>query len=102
ASSMPGQGRPSLADGTTATWSHRFYNTVLWNNAGGDFAPTASASTLVGLVPNVTSVWNSSAGMVNDVQSWLDNPSSNFGWLLLGDESTTSTARVFFTREAPN
>jgi hypothetical protein len=75
---------------------------VPWTNAGGDFVPTASASTLVGLVPNVTSVWNSTAGLVSDVQSWLDNPSSNFGWLVLGDESTSGTARVFFTREASN
>jgi hypothetical protein len=38
--------------------------------------------------------------MVEDVQGWLDNPSSNFGWLLLGDESTGGTTRVFNTREA--
>ena len=25
--------------------------------------------------------------MVTDVQSWLDNPANNFGWLVLGNES---------------
>ena len=25
--------------------------------------------------------------MVADVQGWLDNPATNFGWLMLGDES---------------
>jgi hypothetical protein len=40
--------------------------------------------------------------MVADVQSWLDDPASNFGWLLLGDETTSLTARRFDTREAPN
>ena len=38
--------------------------------------------------------------MVADVQSWLDNPASNFGWLVLGDESTIATAKRFDTRES--
>jgi hypothetical protein len=97
-----GQGFPTPADGTSATWLYGFYNTVPWGNPGGDFVATASGSTMVGASPNVTYTWNSTSAMVNDAQSWLDNPASNFGWLLLGDESTASTARVFFTREAPN
>ena len=28
--------------------------------------------------------------MVADVQSWLNNPSTNFGWLMLGDETQNS------------
>jgi hypothetical protein len=96
-----GQGFSGPADGTAATWTHRFFNTTPWNNAGGDFAATASASTMVGRA-NMAYIWdsNSNPGMVEDVQSWLDNPSSNFGWLLLGDESKAATARVFSTREA--
>ena len=38
--------------------------------------------------------------MVADVQSWLDNPATNFGWLVLGDESTSATAKRFDTRES--
>ena len=38
--------------------------------------------------------------MVADVQGWLDNPASNFGWLMLGDESTNLTAKRFDTRES--
>src|SRR5579871_725846 len=94
-----GAGFGTPANGTAATWSHRFYNTVPWAQAGGDFAQTASGSTVVGIT-SMAYVWNSTPGMVSDVQSWLDNPASNFGWLLLGDESTASTAREFFTREA--
>jgi len=95
------QGFSTPADGTAATWTHRFYKTTPWTNRGGDFAATASASTMVGRA-NMACSWdsNSSPGMVEDVQSWLDNPSSNFGWLLLGDESKRATARVFKTREA--
>src|SRR5439155_18253392 len=60
----------------------------------------ASAATTVGSAVNTPYVWGASPAMVADVQAWLDNPSSNFGWLLLGDESTAGTARVFNTREA--
>jgi hypothetical protein len=42
----------------------------------------------------------SSAQMVADVQSWLDNPASNFGWLVLGDESTNTTTKRFDTRQS--
>ena len=38
--------------------------------------------------------------MVADVQSWLDNPASNFGWLVLGDETAIATAKRFDTRES--
>ena len=38
--------------------------------------------------------------MVADVQSWLDNPASNFGWLVLGDETASATAKRFDTRES--
>ena len=38
--------------------------------------------------------------MVADAQSWLDNPASNFGWLVLGDETGAATAKRFDTRES--
>ena len=57
------------------------------DDAGGDFSGTASASQSVGAIGQYT--W-SSAQMVADVQSWLDTPASNFGWLVLGDESTST------------
>ena len=37
--------------------------------------------------------------MIADVQMWLDDPGSDYGWLLLGDESTTRTTKRFDTRE---
>ena len=40
--------------------------------------------------------------MVNDVQAWLDNSSSNFGWIILGDENKASTAKRFNSRENSN
>jgi hypothetical protein len=41
-----------------------------------------------------------SAGANADVQSWLDNPATNFGWVLLMDEVLASTARRINSREA--
>ena len=38
--------------------------------------------------------------MVADVHSWLNNPPINFGWLVLGDESTSGTTKRFDTRES--
>jgi hypothetical protein len=96
-----GQGFPAPTDGTTATWSHRFFNTTPWTNPGGDFDAAASGSAMVGTARQGY-VWNSTTAMVHDVQSWLDDPASNFGWLLLGDESAAATARRFDTREATN
>jgi len=90
-----GSGAPATAN--DATWRHRFYDTVFWTTQGGDFSPTVSASQSVG--PAGQYMW-SSAQMVADVQSWLDNPASNFGWLVLGDESTSPTAKRFDTRES--
>ena len=58
---------------------------------------TVSGSQSVGLAGQYT--W-SSPQMVADVQSWLDNPASNFGWLVLGDESAAATAKRFDTRES--
>src|SRR5439155_2607370 len=99
--SQIGIGFFTTSNGTAATWSHAYYRGVPWSNAGGDFVATASASADIGTTL-MKYTWNSTAGLVSDVQSWLDNPANNFGWLLLGDESTQSTARIFSTREGTN
>jgi hypothetical protein len=90
-----GDGAPATPN--DATWRHRFFDTIFWTTQGGDFSATVSASQLVGAVGQYT--W-SSAQMVADVQAWLDNPASNFGWLMLGDETAIATAKRFDTRES--
>jgi hypothetical protein len=90
-----GDGAPATPN--DATWRHRFFDTIFWTNEGGDFSTTVSASQSVGPIGQY--MWNS-AQMVADVQSWLDNPASNFGWLVLGDESTNITSKRFDTRES--
>src|SRR3990170_7718709 len=95
ADQQEGQGAPATTG--DATWRHRFFNTVLWATQGGDFSGTVSASQSVSGLGTYT--W-SSAQMATDVQSWLDNPSTNFGWLVMGDESVNTTAKRFDSRES--
>jgi len=86
------------------TWLHRFYNdaTKLWTTPGGDWDSQVSASTIVTAGPQLQSFVWSSPQMVADVQNWLDHPASNFGWFILGDESTGQTAKRFRSGEATN
>jgi hypothetical protein len=93
-----GNGAPATSG--DATWIHRFFNTSLWTNAGGDFAAAASGSQTVGSIGIY--VWNSTPQMVADVQMWLNAPASNFGWLVLGNESGSQTAKKFDSRENSN
>ena len=86
------------ADGD-ATWVHRMFNSVLWQTPGGDFSSLVSAVVSVGGSSRYT--WNTTSEMVADVQGWVDDPSTNFGWLLLGDETTSRTAKRFDSNESP-
>jgi hypothetical protein len=79
------------------TWQHRFFPDTFWTTAGGDFTPTISASTPIADVGFYT--WGSTAQMVADVQSWLDSPAANFGWILIGNEASPTTAKRFDSRE---
>jgi hypothetical protein len=92
-----GEGTGAPATTNDATWRHRFYDTIFWTAEGGDFSGTVSASQSVGDIG--VYMW-SSGQMVADVQSWLDDPATNFGWLVLGDESEIGTAKRFDTRES--
>ncbi len=83
-----------------ATWRHTFYPSVFWSTPGGDFVIGASATTSVGGIGFKT--WGSTAAMVTDVQQWLDQSETNFGWLLKGDETTGKTAKRFDSREISN
>jgi hypothetical protein len=97
-SHAPGEeGDGALATTNDATWRHRFFDTIFWATEGGDFSATVSASQSVGPVGQYT--W-SSAQMVADVQSWVNNPASNFGWLVLADESVAGGAKRFDSRES--
>jgi hypothetical protein len=76
----PCGGSPTAAG---ATWTHTFYDTAFWSQAGGDFAEPASAVATVphGPFPEPMS-FGATPAMVADVQSWVDQPATNHGWIL--------------------
>jgi spore coat protein A len=94
ASGEEGGGAPATTN--DATWTHRLYPSTTWSAAGGDFSGTPSASAVVG-GQTAFYTWSSS-GLAADAQAWLDAPSSNFGWILVGNESTTRVVKRFNSR----
>lgn len=91
-----GEGDGIQATAGDATWTFNVFNTQSWTNAGGDFSATVSATTSV---DGVGSYQWTGDGLVADVQSWLNNTATNFGWVLTGNEATTRTAKEFDTKE---
>lgn len=99
ASNAPGpEGRGTTAQVDDATWLHRFYDTETWNTPGGDFAPEAVANEPISSAPQSVT-FASSPQLVAAVQAWVDDPASNHGWVLLGDEVVTQNARRILSRE---
>jgi hypothetical protein len=95
-----GQGAP--ASNGDVTWNARSFGSQNWTTPGGDFVPTASAVTSVGgATVDIPFTWSSST-MVSDVQRWLDSPTSNDGWMLIGQETGIQTFRGFYTKEESN
>lgn len=94
-----GQGAPSTAG--DATWAHRFWPATSWSAVGGDFAATPSFVMSMPTFGAVTSP--PSVSCVADVQSWLDQPAQNFGWLLKAETETAqaSRARRLDSRQSP-
>lgn len=95
AGSPGGTGVPATTG--DATWIHTLFNTSMWTTPGGDFAASASATQSVSGPGQY--VWSTNSDLVTDVQTWLDTPAVNFGWLVQGDESSSSTAKRFDSRE---
>ena len=94
------EGRGVAAMSGDATWIHSFSGNTMWDSPGGDFASISSADARVGGLGRYT--WESTLDMVTDVQGWLDDPSTNFGWILIGNETGHGTAKRFDSREHEN
>lgn len=94
--SSGGQGAP--AEPGDATWLHTSYPSSYWSKPGGDFAATASDTVTVPQAED-DYLWRSET-MTDDVRGWTGQTTPNYGWILLGDESVSGTARRFDSRES--
>jgi hypothetical protein len=100
ASDAPGgEGAGGQTQPGDATWAHRFFDTVDWTTGGGDFEALPSAALSVGGLGSYA--WSSPA-LVADVQQWLDDPASNFGWIITGEEGSSGTAKRFDSKDNPD
>jgi len=89
-----GGGGAAMTD--DATWIHAFFDAQNWNTPGGDFNATFLACTPVSTLGQQTF---NSVDLTMQVQAWLDNPTTNYGIMLLGDEANIGTAQRFHSRE---
>ena len=101
ASNASGQeGSGATASSNDATWIHTFNSTGTWNTAGGDFVATSSANASVN---SSNALINFSGNqLVTDVQDWIDGTNPNFGWILVGDESSNASAKRFASKDNGN
>ncbi|HZL37440.1 MAG TPA: DNRLRE domain-containing protein [Tepidisphaeraceae bacterium] len=99
-STFGGTGHGGAPQPGDATWNYSFYNTVPWTLAGGNWTaalPDIADASVTGTLASFT--WSSPA-MVSDVQKWLDDPSSNSGWLLKNaDETSPTDFRAFWSAQ---
>ena len=79
-----------------ATWTNRLHPGTPWGTPGGDFVATASATTIVGA--SGAYIFTAPT-VVADIQSWLTDPATNFGWIVKGNEGGTQTAKRFASRQ---
>ena len=89
-------GGTSAVDGD-ATWLHAVRPNVVWSNPGGDFVTKQSA--IIPIINTGAAIWYSTTDLVEDVNHWLSNPSNNFGWLVMGDETANRSALRFASRQ---
>ncbi len=97
ASGEEGGGAPATPG--DATWNYNFFDTDFWNTPGGDFVGTPSAVATIGVSEQYYE-WTSIT-MAADAQLWLDAPQTNYGWVILGDETGGQSAKRFISRDNP-
>jgi hypothetical protein len=100
---LGGTGHGKMANPGDATWSSAFFQQATWSTqgGGGDHVSTASASLFLNNnADNTPFTWASTPQLVADVQGWVNNPSTNFGWELINaDETDPRTFFCFYSRE---
>lgn len=93
------EGSGALAEMYDATWIHNYYDTEYWLNPGGDYVSLVSASTIVDGIGYYE--W-SSPQMIDDVTDWINFDLNNFGWIIIGDETSNNTSKRFNSVQNPD
>lgn len=78
------------------TWLHTFYDTQFWTTEGGDYDPVALATVSIGTSGSFW--WGSNAAMIAEVEAWFADPSTNYGWIVIGNETTADSVKRFNKR----
>jgi hypothetical protein len=98
-----GEGGGTAATPGDATWLHTFWPDQYWDLdrrgkplPGGLYVPQSSAEQTV---VSVGYYYWSSRGMVADVQQWLDDASTNFGWLIRGLETGGGSTKRYDSKD---
>ena len=92
-----GEGLGDIATIDDATWLHTFYDKSRWKIPGGDFIPQSSAEEAV--IDEGWYDWKSES-LKEDAEFWIKSPSENFGWIIIGDETKSPTAKRFISRNS--
>jgi hypothetical protein len=92
---------PALTGETS--WNSQSQGSVLWSTpgtqSGVEYSPVISGLSATILTTGTFNI-SSTSQMVTDVQSWLDAPTANFGWMIIGQrEDIGGTARRFTSKE---
>jgi spore coat protein A len=90
-----GAGAPATTG--DVTWTHRVYPSSSWASPGGDFAAAASATMVIANQSGPYS-WTG-AGLVADVQAWIDGAAPNHGWVLVAQADAPRETKRFNAHE---
>jgi len=90
------------ADTGETTWAQRITGVADWGAPGAtssdDINLVASSTVSIGAPSHYT--FPSTLALVADVQAWMNNPASNFGWLMNAPVTPIQSAKRFGTRES--
>ena len=94
----------AAAGPSEATWNERSGSLSTWSAPGAaapaDYVAVPSFTLPLRGLGQYTLSLGPETGMVSDIQSWLANPASNYGWIVLSDqEATPQTSKRLASRE---
>lgn len=77
-----------------ATWQYAFYDGSEWSTPGGDLSSLSAQATVAGIG---SYEWFSNE-LISDVQAWVDNATTNFGWAI---STASEQLKSFVSKDSP-